>query len=165
MWYEIYPQQSEQRVTDFPVAANDVVGAEAGYDPPSRQSVFRLYNFTKGNALELIQPVTTSGFGSGSTAEWIVERPAVCATSSACSFPPLTNFGTEPIQLAQAITGQGASDPNATVRNARDLNPNAISMWSCDDRTLLADPAPFIDIQDFSVVWRNHGILDPPSAC
>ncbi len=86
-WYEFYPNPSVQ-ISGFTVNPGDVVSAEVSYSTSTGQFTTTI---TDGS-----QHFSTSGSVSGaarSSAEWIVERPALC-TARHCKLTSLSDFGT-----------------------------------------------------------------------
>jgi hypothetical protein len=151
-WFEIFPQEDEQDITNLTISVSDLVAVIVEYDPLAGQAYFEIDNLTTGTGVYTYQDLTGSAIGSGSQAEWIVERPTVCGVP--CHLAPLPNFGTLPIIDAQAVDGLW-QDP--TVSNLTDRSPNANYMYSCDGRTQLAAPNPPSNATDFSVTWHNQG--------
>lgn len=86
-WYEFYPNPSVQ-ISGFTVNPGDIVTAEVSYSSSTGQFTTTI---TDGS-----QHFSTSGSVSGaarSSAEWIVERPALCR-GFRCTLTSLSNFGT-----------------------------------------------------------------------
>jgi hypothetical protein len=153
-WFEIYPQESEQEITNLTVSPGDYVGVVVEYDPETADAYFEVDNYTTGLGVYAYQYVTGSIVGSGTQAEWIVERPTECFII--CQMGKLTNFGTEPIGYAQAVYGSLWSDPNLVWSNAGTLSPDAISMYSCSG-TLMSQPGAISSGTNFNVVWKSYG--------
>jgi hypothetical protein len=156
-WIEIFPQEAEEIVTNLPIKPSDLIGVIVEYDPASGQAYFELDNETTGLAVSGTEVISGSTPGSGSQAEWIVERPASCLLGI-CNLTQLENFGTEPVINAEAITGFDWNDPTSRVVNAGAVGNDEISMYSCDQRTLLAQPSGITDNLNFTVTWKNFGI-------
>ena len=79
-WVELYPQESEIDV-DLAAKATDLVAVVVEYDDVNGVAYWELDNLTSGDSLYLYQDLTadSSGvIGSGTQAEWIVERPQIC---------------------------------------------------------------------------------------
>jgi hypothetical protein len=94
-WYEFYPAGSVQ-ISGFTVHPGDVVSAEVSYSSSTGQFTTTI---TDGS-----QHFSTSASVSGaarSSAEWIIERPALCSRFR-CTLTSLSNFGT--VSLGQDYT-------------------------------------------------------------
>ena len=157
-WFEIYPQEDEQVITNFTVHTADLMGVLVEYDPDTAQAYFELDDLTAGFGVYLYQDVSPNaqGFtGTGSQAEWIVERPTVCGLT--CQKASLPNFGTEPIVGAQAAQGDW---DQPTYSNMGDRSPVEYDMYSCNGKTLLASPTAPTSTTDFTVQWHHQGIAE-----
>ena len=153
-WLEIYPQESEQEITNLTVSPGDYVGVVVEYDPLSAQAYFEVDNYTTGYGIYAYQYVTGDVVGSGTQAEWIVERPTYCLIT--CQMSKLPNFGTATLGYAQAVYGSTWDDDNLAWSAVSALTPNSISMYSCSG-TLMAQPSAISSSMNFNVVWKNYG--------
>jgi hypothetical protein len=155
-WLELYPQESEQQITNLDVGPGDDVSALAEYDPATGQAYFELANYTTGEGVYAYQEVTGGVVGTGSQSEWVAERPAYCLDE--CGLQSLSNFGDMRIYAAQAAKGDTWSDP-VTFPYVGDVNPDAWEMRDCGG-TLLAQPDEIIDNTDFVDHWQDYGSFD-----
>jgi hypothetical protein len=153
-WFEIYPQESEQEISNLTVSPGDYVGVVVEYDPLAAEAYFEVDDYTTGNGVYAYQYVTGDIVGSGTQAEWIVERPTECFII--CQMGKLTNFGTEPIGYAQAVYGSTWDDPNLVWSNLSTLSPDDITMKSCGG-TVMAQPSAITSGTNFNVVWKSYG--------
>jgi peptidase A4-like protein len=155
-WFELFPQEAEQEITNLTATPGDDVSALAEYDPETALAYFELADYTTGQGVYAYQQVTGSVVGSSSRAEWIAERPTYCFIG--CNLLPLTNFGDLRIYGAQAAKGVLWSTP-VTYPYVGQVNPDAWVMTDCG-RTVLAQPGSIIDTTDFIDHWRNYGSFD-----
>jgi hypothetical protein len=146
-WYELYPQETEQAL-NFAVSPGDEVGTVVTYNPALHTVLFLLADYTTRRGVQLVQPV--SGSVGTASAEWIVERPELCASS--CYMTPLANFGHEPFSHALARV-------NGRTKSAQSLATARLSMFSCKGQ-LLARPAGFSSPKKFNVRWRAYGAAE-----
>jgi hypothetical protein len=95
-------------------------------------------------------PITFAGTQQ-SSAEWILERPALCDESGDCTLTTLADFGTMTFSNATADAGSGAQSPGAL-----DAAP-AQMLRSATNSTLLATPGPLdmVNGNTFSVSWEQ----------
>lgn len=150
MWIEIYPQEAQVNVDNLPITPGDSVGVTVGYNGLTHTAAFLLVNFTEGQAVEGTQ--TVNGAVGTKSAEWIVERPAVCSGSS-CAITPLAAFGSVKFNHAEALS-------RSTILPASSLATTRINMFSCN-RALLAKTALFSSPTAFKITWKGFGEEDP----
>ena len=147
-WYEFYPNPSIT-IGGFTVLPGDKISAEVSYSG----GVFTT-SITDGS-----QHFSTTGTVSGATrssAEWIVERPALC-TAHHCKLTSLSNFGT--VSLGSDYTGI-ASTNYATINGATggigsfgSANIHRITMVN-NSGTTLAEPSVLsTDGTSFTETW------------
>ena len=79
-WQEMYPQVSQEEITNLAVSPGNDVAALVEYNPATNQACFELDNFTTDLGVSDYQDLTGFDPGTGSQAEWIVER-----TGEGCS--------------------------------------------------------------------------------
>ncbi len=101
-WYEFYPNPMV-RVGAVDVQAGSVVGANVTYDGVSGNFTVSLSSST-GGSFSVSQ---NAPFAQLSSAEWIVERPALCVFLS-CQLTSISNFGTADLGLD--FTGAASSN-------------------------------------------------------
>ncbi|OXM64184.1 hypothetical protein CF165_28020 [Amycolatopsis vastitatis] len=154
-WFETFPQEPEQEITNLTASPGDDVSAIAEYDPVSGQAYFELADYTTNEGVYYYQPVTGSAIGSGSQAEWIIERPETC--NLGCSWWKLQNFGNEPIINAQAV--EGSTWDQVTYADAAGTNPASMTLYDCAGDQL-AGVGPITGFTDFTTSWLRYGNFD-----
>ncbi len=149
-WYEFYPNPSVQ-ISGFTVNPGDKISAEVSYSTSTGQFTTTITDGT--------QHFSTSASVSGaarSSAEWIVERPALCNRVH-CKLTSLSNFGT--VSLGTDYT-QVASTNYATINGSTgaigsfgSANIHRITMVNNSGSTL-AEPNPLSsDGTSFTETW------------
>jgi hypothetical protein len=146
-WYEMYPDFSH---TVFNVHPGDIMDATTSYS--GGHFTLTIADLTTGKSFT---NVATCAACERSSAEWIVERPALCSdpTCSSAFLTRLPNFGT--------ITMGG---DEASVDGGPLKSPGAFTNW----RIYMVDNAPgggFISLDgtsplsgaSFSVTWQREG--------
>lgn len=163
-WWEIYPQEIQQKFSDLEISPGDTISAVVEYLPgTSPSALFDIYNLTTDEAYEVEQQIEGDAAGSGSSVEWIAER-----TQFGSAYPPLADFGNLDIGHAFSEVGQNLDDPNLDGYFASDaaLDSDDLWMWNCAENTLLANPTEFTsDIGDFSISWDAAGTTDLVTQC
>ncbi len=86
-WYEFYPAASAT-ISGFTLKPGDVVTAEVSYS-----TVTNLFTTTVTDGSQSFATSSSVSGAARSSAEWIVERPALC-TAFHCKLTSLSNFGT-----------------------------------------------------------------------
>lgn len=157
-WYELVPAGPVP--LRLAVRAGDRLSASVAVR--DGEVVMQVKNLTTGRTKTVLRrmdqprPDLTS-------AEWIVEAPSACTTTSVCRTLPLTNFGTASFTDASATTAQGTRTPIAgtgyrvTDLELRDSASNAHDSHSRGREKPLsgADPSELLDgYSAFSVSWR-----------
>lgn len=150
-WVEIYPQESELEIGNLPISAGQEMYAEVQWDPTSDTATFLLCNETTNDCGEATQRVNGS---SGSTAEWIMERPLECYVS--CNFPSLDNYGTSTMYYAEASQTVNGTTTTNFIPGFNDYYP--IEMENCAGTEALAvvDGTPS-NLGIFNDYWDNYG--------
>ncbi len=145
-WYEFYPNPSVQ-ISGFTVNPGDTITAEVSYSGG-------LFTTTINDGS---QHFSTSGTVSGaarSSAEWIVERPALCRGHK-CSLTSLSNFGT--VSWGSDYTGVSGTN-DATINGVTGAIGSfggiaRITMVNSSGKTL-AEPNPLSsDGTSFTETW------------
>jgi hypothetical protein len=160
-WFEIYPQEAEQDIANLPIKTSDLVGVIVEYDPLAAEAYFEIDDLTSNTGVYMYQDVAGDSngvVGSGSQAEWIVERPGICFII--CNTSELVNFGTQPIIYAEAAAGDWSAPDYTTV--SQDA-PEAVAMHACPGGSsdpLLASPGSITSNEDFNVTWHAYGSID-----
>jgi len=153
-WIEIVPYESQQEITNLTIAPNQEIQTIIEYDH-SFGAYAEIDNLTTGVGVYDYGDFNSSFTGSGSTAEWIVER-----TEENGKFPPLAKFGTESIADAEAAEGTSWDDPKITYPTVDGLKSIAYTMTTCAGTTL-ATPGTASD-SAFTVTWKNKGVNQSP---
>jgi hypothetical protein len=104
-WYELVPDTS--KAVKITVKAGDTVSASVAVRGHTVQ--LRLANRTRGT---LFTKTLSAATVDTTSAEWIVEAPAVCfGTGGLCRPTPLADFGTTGFNAATATTSAGHTGP------------------------------------------------------
>jgi Peptidase A4 family len=104
-WYELVPDTS--KAVKITVKAGDTLSASVAVRGHTVQ--LRLANRTRGTLFEKTLSAATVDTTS---ADWIVEAPAVCfGAGGLCRPTPLANFGTTGFNAATATTSAGHTGP------------------------------------------------------
>ncbi|MEU4245410.1 G1 family glutamic endopeptidase [Actinoplanes sp. NPDC026619] len=152
-WYEVVPEEAQQEITNLTVSAGDAIESFIEYEPPDGLAYFEVDNITTNTGVYGYEYTTTAFTGTGSTAEWIVERTQVNG-----KYPALANFGSVPVTVAIAAQGSSWEDTNLSYPGAADNSPSAISMTSCSGSATLARPGAIAaDGTDFTVTFVQRG--------
>jgi Peptidase A4 family len=160
-WFELYPQERQQVVTNLAVYPGDLVSTIAEYDPDTRTAYFQLNNLTTGQGVYASQLLPGPSAGSGRQGEWIVERTRVGNL-----LPSLANFQTQTITNASAAIGPRWTAPSYLYANNSALRPTATNMIDqCSTTTLTARATPFTANGRFAVIWGGYGKFVWPSGC
>ena len=142
-WWEIFPLPSRSR---FHVSAGDQIAASVTYDTSTGTYTVKLVDSTLGRAIK--QQYTNPAYAPNTSAEWIVERPAIC-TDPHCN-------GFKIMRLAKYGT---TTFTNATA------NGEPISRFTSHELTMvdyrlknLSVPGPLSASGDsFSTTWNAYG--------
>lgn len=146
-WYEFYPAASVT-ISGFSVSPGDKVAAEVSYSAGVFTTTIK--DLTKGKTFSTTGTVSNA---ARSSAEWIVERPALCIV--VCRLTSLTNFGTA--SLGQDYTGSSSTN-YATVNGVSGpisaFSHVAITMVDNAGKVLSEPSALTSDGTSFSVTWH-----------
>jgi hypothetical protein len=167
-WTEVFPKEAEQPISGFPVSGGDQMSVHVTWDPATQTAAFLVIDYTTGNASMSSEQVNGS---SGSTAEWIAERPGYC--DPICVYQPLMKFPTESISNGSADVTSGGVTQNYYIGS---LSYYPYQMVDCHDLEagtvnppFLADPSANTDgLGDFTDVWKGSGPSgdsDDPNEC
>ena len=110
VWYEILPAAA-QTVHTVAVQPGDWISAAvtvSGHDV-----TFHVRNLSTGGGFSTTKKVSSPDVSS---ADWIVEAPSSCTSSSDCRTLPLSNFGRVAFTHASATTSKGKS---GTISSSR----------------------------------------------
>jgi peptidase A4-like protein len=151
-WYEIFPQEAQQRISNFSIAPGDDISTGVAYNY-SNQVFFDIYDLTKNTDAHASR--TASVAKGRSSGEWIVERTAVGS-----SLPSLNNFGIEELTSAQvdSIPSHNWNDAEQVI-SGENSGPFGIDMHSCSGQEL-AKTLSWTSSTAFPVEWLNYGPTD-----
>jgi hypothetical protein len=148
-WYEFYPNPSVQ-ISSLTVSPGDKISAEVSYSSSTGKFTTTI---TDGS-----HTFSTSGSVSGaarSSAEWIVERPALCRVH--CSLTSLSNFGT--VSLGMDYTGIAGtnyatiSGSTGAIGSFGSANIHRITMVNSSGKTLAEPSVLSGDGTSFTETW------------
>ena len=91
-WYEFYPSAPVYVTSSVPVSGGDNVYVEVSYSNGAFIATITSYSGTTELGTYTTSPITVTG-ALETSAEWIVERPALCS-AVICTLSTLANFGT-----------------------------------------------------------------------
>jgi len=157
-WTEVVPGELEQPIAKMTVVPGDKMAVNVSWDQATGTAAFLVADITRHNAKMITQPVSGS---PGGTAEWIVERSSLCATSD-CNFlylPHLLNFGS-----VQILNGFGIQTTGGTsTGNYIQALPRLIlyTMKACLGSPTLATPGQLDAQGDFLDTFDHAGPVDP----
>lgn len=145
-WWEVFPDYPE--IIKFHVAPGDQIAASVVYDPAAGSYTMKLVDSTKGRSLKYVY--TNPAYAPNTSAEWIVERPALC-TDPQCNGFKIT-------RLAKYGT---VTFTNATA------NGQPISRWTSHAVTMvdsklrdMSVPGPLGGSGDtFTATWESFGTI------
>jgi len=149
-WIEIFPQESQQEITNLAAHQGDDASAQVSYTASNHTGTFEVCDYTENSCVQGSQAIQSGG-ASGSGAEWILERTESCGAS--CTFPSLNNFGTETIYNADAVL-QGA------IKTIPQTGATAWDMWNCAYTTQLDRTNGLSSGTAFSITWLAFGSSD-----
>jgi hypothetical protein len=157
-WIDVVPQMSSYRseIDSLPISPGDTMAVDVGWDPTSNEAGFILCDYNTNNCIEPTVQISGAG-GSGSQAEWVVERTEQSDLFSS-SYPSLNDFGTESINDPTASATYGGPGPGTPLYNLS--NYQLIYMTNCADNEILAAPLA-VEPSYFNDVWNLYGPTDP----
>ncbi len=145
-WYEMYPANSVNLGSKYPVKPGDRLTAEV----KATGTTFTLsMTSSEGWAFSITK---TSSTAKRSSAEWVVESPEIC--SSSCSIAELADFGKLTFANAEAAAGGGADEPisSFTAKNG----PHRIIMTAADKTTIRSKPSTLTaNGEGFTTRWEH----------
>ena len=154
-WLELYPQQSQVIVDNMAVYPGDAVAVLIQYDPATQTANFLFTDFTQKTGGSVSETVTGTDPGSGSQAEWILERTEVNG-----SLTQLGNFGTLNVTGAEAYEGTTAANAQAYPADDPTVDPSEDAMHDCAGQQL-EQSSPITGGTAFSISWLAFGTYDP----
>jgi hypothetical protein len=157
-WTELYPLEPEQAVNGLRALPKDNMAVNVTWDSATHTAVFLLVNYSAHKEKMITQSFSGS---SGSSAEWIVERPQLCV--STCIIEPLLKFGSVSIVNGAADRTVNGTTTVSYIGSFSDHS--RIPMMNCIGDKTLASPASDVGQQgDFSDTWKQAGPADPFAA-
>jgi len=149
-WYEMYPAGS---VNVFKVAPGDVINATVKYT--AGKFVITIADVTSGKSATVSAACSSCQRAS---AEWIIERPALCNTAlTNCFLTALANFGTTTMGQAKARVAGGSIRPIGTFSNVPIFMVDPLKSGGF----ISLDTVGALNGPSFSVVWNRSGTITP----
>jgi hypothetical protein len=151
-WYEMYPANSKNV---FRVNPGDVIQTSVSYSG----GLFTLTVSDVTTGLSKTHSATCSKCAR-SSAEWIIERPALCSSATKCFLTALANFGTSTMSddLASAQGGTSAPISSFTSSPINMIDPLTRGFISLDTVGPLVKAG-----NSFTVTWDRSGKITPIS--
>lgn len=157
-WFEVVPGEAEQVITNLVPAPGDSVAVSAFWSSQTGAE-FGICDFTQ----QMCGTATQASSGPDSTAEWIVERPSVEATTNptTCILPPLAAYGTV------NLTSAGFNEtPQGSLEDVLSQgNPAAIDMFDAQGTQLDSTSPVGSDGASFSDTYLASGQTSAPFSC
>jgi hypothetical protein len=154
-WTELFPLEAQQVVNNFPVSPRDNMAVNVAWDSATHTAAFLLEDYSTHKGRMVTQSFSGS---SGSSAEWIVERPVVCA--STCIIQPLLKFGS--VSITNGAADQTVNGTTKVSYIGGFSDHFQIPMTNCIGNETLARPPSDVAAQgDFSDTWVQAGPADP----
>jgi hypothetical protein len=159
-WLELFPQESQEEITNLTANPRDNVAAIVEYNPAATQAFFQLDDFTTGQGVYAYQDVSGSPVGSGSQVEWILERTSEHNGLGDAIWPSLDDYGVEGITNAAAASGPDWSDVTTDDANSSAVDATPWDIYDCAGLQLDQTDA-FNSSTAFDLSWLNYGPTDP----
>jgi len=158
-FFELYPQQQQVVVDNLGLEPGDSVASVVQYDPSTQTAYFQLDNLTQKDGLNFTETLTGTDPGSGSHAEWILERTEFNSTWTAVG-----DFGTLNVTGAQAYAGSSLATARTYAADDPAVDPLAIDLYDCAGQQL-EHTSPFTSSTAFTMTWLAYGSSDPAYSC
>lgn len=97
-WYEFYPASPVYVTSQVPISGGDNVYVDISYSANQFTATITSYNAQGSQLGTYTTSATTVSGAQENSAEWIVERPALCSAVT-CTLSTLANFGTASLGL------------------------------------------------------------------
>lgn len=148
-WYEFYPNPSFQ-ISGFTVSPGDTVSAEVSYSTSTGQ-----FTTTINDGSQHFSTSSSVAGAARSSAEWIVERPALCR-GTRCTLTSLSNFGT--VSLGgdyTSVSGTNYATINGSSGAIGSFGSSAvrITMINSSGKTLAEPSTLTSDGTSFTETW------------
>jgi len=139
-WFEDFPLENQQMVTNLIPNPGESVAADTAYDTSTGTTFFTLCDFTQNICVDGSQVTDPPG----SSVEWIVERTMING-----NLPPLARY------VAETFSNCLYFDPgNQNAIRLIDGSPSPITMFNNSD-TLSVPQSINSDGESFSTLWKN----------
>lgn len=177
-WFEMFPAGA-QLIDGFPLQPGDKIEGKVTYKGPdsANNDTFRLVlkNHTRGKKFVVTQSTLPGYPAHLSSADWIVEAPAILISDSCFGFLPLSNFGTISFTDCQAtINGVTGAIGNKhwtyvaismlTIDDiVKDITSDLIS--TCDKGSCSKKKKSKCGKDSFTVVWESSGPFPYDTDC
>jgi hypothetical protein len=150
-WFEMFPAENQEVVTNLQVRPGDLIGVNVGYDPDLAQSAqFLICNLSLNQCVSTGQ---TSPAPPSGNAEWVTERTGLSGV-----LPPLAHYQgavvfTDTVtDTGFTPTGIGTAPPSTAAQD----NATSITMHDCNGNTL-SQPSALESTGSFGTVWQRFG--------
>jgi|GEM_PF-1339095 len=155
-WYEMYPADS---VNEFVVHPGDIIDVAVTYSDTSTDFTLTVSDLTTGKTAT---DSATCATCLRSSAEWIIERPALCNNAfTKCFITELNDFG------STSLTGDEAQVDGGAVKGLGSFNNTAIDMVNPDANGdggfYTLDTVGAVSGKSFTAIWQEPGTTIPIS--
>lgn len=155
-WYEMFPAGS---VSVFAVHAGDIIDASVSYSDSTSDFTLTVTDLSTGKTAT---NTATCSSCTRSSAEWIIERPALCNNAlTKCFITELADFGTSTMSGDEAqVDGGNIKGVGAFNNDAIDIvNPDA----NGDGGFYSLDTVGPVSGKSFTAMWQEPGTTVPIS--
>jgi Peptidase A4 family len=153
-WYEMFPLNS---VSVFKVNPGDIITATVSYSDSTSEFSLTVSDLSTGKTSTNSFPCSTC---TRSSAEWIIERPALCNNAGTkCFITELADFGTT------TMTGDEAQVDGGTLKGVGAFNNDAIDIVNPDANGdggfYSLDTVGPVSGKSFTAYWQEPGTTVP----
>jgi len=155
-WYEMYPAGS---VNMFAVHPGDIIDASVSYSDSAGDFSLTVSDLSTGKTAT---DAATCSSCERTSAEWIIERPALCNNAlTKCFITELADFGTSTMSGDEAqVEGGNVKGVGAFNNDAIDIvNPDA----NADGGFYSLDTVGPVSGKSFTATWQEPGATVPIS--
>lgn len=144
-WYEMYPANSVNLGSKYPVKPGDTLTAEVkvsgtSYTLSMKSSAGWTFSITK-----------TSSTAKKASAEWVIESPEICGTS--CTLAKLADFGKVTFTVSEAATSGGDMPISKFTAGS---GPHRITMTGTPKTVIRSVPGKLTSNgEGFTTVWKH----------
>jgi hypothetical protein len=148
-WYEMYPASS---ALEFSVKPGDIIDTSVTY--ANGQFTTAVSDLTSGKSFSVSSKIANA---QRSSAEWIIERPALCNNAGTkCFLAELANY------KSTAMSGATASVDGGAVKNVGGFHNIPIYMIDPINRGFVSlDTVGPLSGPSFGATWDRHGTTTP----